>query len=564
MRYKLQMTDTDFGVGMFAAVPDVNLSFNEMIDYLRKHPFDDHMHEFVLQGFKDFRTRKLEKLIKEVMKDGGQSDPVLAAVLFEACICHQRQAPLLKHFDGLDPAGLLPYTPAIHIRSHLLEDQARHRAWIRLFGDNIFTLAPLPAPGDGPEPVFSDKDLDIPAPATAAQARQALDGQLPPPKPRRPLEETIEHAFSVLDKADAPLGPAMQHKASLSPIATLRHWMTKTRTANGSLSNSLEAIQTSYGRGLFRARADASCCMEMAERFSSYASFGPAGVLKYKQSYPLVHAAFDELDVPAVDPNAIRLEVPYAGQKLHWMEGHAPDGSPMLIPVQFVFLFCNLDEQALFSALGSTGLASGNTMAEAKVAALTEVIERDSDATIPFDPSRCFRVESDDPEIRKLLDVYREDGIDVWFMDVTTELGVPCYKSVVLGRHGDVNKGGGCGLSGPSALVSAMTETAYPYPGPKSGPAPEGLPVRRLEDLPDYSTGSADGDLMVLEKTLMDNGFTPAYADLTRKDLDIPVCRAVIPGLELISDFDHYSRVSPRLFRNYLAMFEEAKPLTPR
>ncbi len=50
----------------------------------------------------------------------------------------------------------------------------------------------------------------------------------------------------------------------------------------------------------------------------------------------------------------------------------------MLIPAQFVFLFCNLDEQNLFSALGSTGLASGNTMAEAKVSALTEVIERDS------------------------------------------------------------------------------------------------------------------------------------------------------------------------------------------
>jgi len=552
MRYKLQMTDTDFGVGMFAAVPDVNLSFNEMIGHLRKHPFDDHMHEFVLQGFKDFRTRKLQKLIREVMQDKGRSDPVLAAVLFEACICHQRQAPLLPLFDGLDPATLLPHTPAIHIRSFLLDDQPLHRKWIRLFGENIFSLAPLPAPEDGPEPIFTGKDLDMPAPATAARARQALDGRLPPPKERRPLEETIAHAFGVLDKADAPLGPAMQHKASLSPIASLRHWMTRTRTVNGSLSNSLEAIQTSYGRGLFRAQADASCCMEMAERFSSYASFGPGGVLKYKREYPLIRAAYDELDVPAVDPNAIRLEVPYAGQKLHWMEGHAVDGSPVLIPAQFVFLFCNLDEPSLFSALGSTGLASGNTLFEAKAAALTEVIERDSDATQLFDPARCFRVQSDDPEIGALLEKYSEDGIDVWFMDMTTELGVPCYKSVVLGRHGDVNKGGGCSLSGPSALVSAMTETAYPYPGPKSGPAPEGLPVRKLEDLPDLSTGSAEGDVMVLEKTLEANGYRPAYVDLTRRDLNIPVVRAMVPGLELISDFDQYSRVSPRLYRNYL------------
>lgn len=556
MRYKLQMTDTDFGVGMFAAVPDINLSFNEMIDHLRKHPLDDHMHEFVLQGFKDFRTRKLQKLIKKVMKDKGRSDPVLTAILYEACICHQRQAPLLPLFDGLDPATLLPHTPAIHIRSHQMEDQPLHREWIRLFGDNIFTLAPLPPPEDGPEPIFTEAELDTPVPVPAARAREALKDQLPPPKERWPLEETINHAFTVLDKADAFLGPTMAHKASLSPIASLRHWTTRTRTVSGNLSNSLEAIQTSYGRGLSRAQADASCCMEMAERFSSYASFGQGRVLKYKKDYPLIRAAYDELNVPALALNAVRLETPYAGQKLHWLEGHDPDGAPILIPAQFVFLFCNLDEPSLFSALGSTGLASGNTLAEAKVAALTEVIERDADATMPFDLTRCFRIKTDDPVVGKLLDGYREDGIDVWFMDLTTEFGIPCYKSMVLGHQGDVNKGGGCGLNGKSALVAAMTETAYPHPGPKSGPAPKGLPVRRLEDLPAHSTGSADGDLMVLEKTLTDSGYAPVYADLTRKDLDIPVCRAIIPGLELISDFDHYSRVSPRLFRNYLALFE--------
>ena len=101
-----------------------------------------------------------------------------------------------------------------------------------------------------------------------------------------------------------------------------------------------------------------------------------------------------------------------------------------------------------------------------------------------------------------------------------------------------------------------MTETAYPFPGPKSGPAPDGLEVRKLEDLPDYSTGSAEGDLMVLEKNLTDNGYQPAYVDLTRKDLKIPVTRAIVPGLELISDFDQYSRVSPRLFKNYINMFK--------
>lgn len=561
MRYKLQMMNTDFGVGMFAALPDVNLSFNEMIDHLREYPYDDYMHEFVLQMFKDFRTRKLKKLIVQVMKDKGKADPVLTAVMYEACICHERQRSLLKLFDGLDPKTLIAHTPAIHIRTHLLEDQDRHSGWIKLFGNNIFGMQSLPHPEEvNLTPIFTDAELDIPASITVADTLLALKSKLPPANPRQPLEKTTKYALKALEKANAFLGPAMEHKASLSPVARLRHWMVKTRSVSGRMSNSLEGIQTCYGRGLIKQRAEASYSMEMAERFSSYASFDRNGVKGYKKEYPLTYAAYDDLDVDAVNPNAIRLEVPYAGQKLHWLEGHTPGKNgnlnPILIPAQFIFLFCNLDEQCLFSALGSTGLASGNTMAEAKVAALTEVIERDSDATVLFDPKRCFRIESDDPEVAKLLRAYQEDGIDLWFLDVTPEFGVPCYKSIVLGSHGDVNKGSGCGLSGKSALISAMTETAYPYPGPKSGPAPAGLEIRKLEDLPDYSTGSAEGDLMVLEKTLLDNGYTPAYVDLTRKDLNIPVTRAIVPGLEIISDFDHYSRVSPKLFNNYLKIFE--------
>jgi len=561
MRYKLQMMNTDYGVGTFAALPEPNLSFNEMIAHLRKFPHDDFMHEFVLQGFKEFRPKKLEKLIRETMRDKGASDPVVAAVMYEACLCHERLTRLLPLFAGLDPAGLLEHTPAIHIRSSLLEDQPLHRQWIALFSDNIFGLSPLPAPeAAGLPPLYSSADLEHPAPVPAAEVRRSLGDKLPPPKPRRALAETIAHALAALEKADAFLGPAMQHKACLSPVARLRHWMPKTRCASGRMNNSLEGIQTCYGRGLTPDRAEASYAMEMVERFSSYASFGPRGVLGYATDYPLTHAALDELDAPALDLRAMRLEVPYAGQKLHWIAGHTPDDHggtlPLLIPAQLIFLFCNLDEQSLFSALGSTGLASGNTLAEAKVAALTEAIERDSDATTPFVPSRCFRITSDDPDIARLLAAYETDGIHLWFMDVTTELGIPCYKSVVLGAKGDVNKGSGCSLSGRAALVSAMTETPYPHPGPPSGPAPEGLPVRRLEDLPDLSTGSAQGDLMVLEATLAANGYRPAYVDLTRKDLGIPVVRALIPGLELISDFDQYSRVSPRLFANYLTLFD--------
>ena len=158
-------------------------------------------------------------------------------------------------------------------------------------------------------------------------------------------------------------------------------------------------------------------------------------------------------------------------------------------------------------------------------------------------------------DVARLLADYEEAKLNVWFMDCTSEFGVPCYKAVVLGRHGDVNKGMGAHLSGPRAAISAMTEIPYPFPGPATLPVPENLPVRVLEDLPDFSTGSAEGDLMVLEQTLVESGYPPTYVDLTRADLGIPAVRALVPGLEWVADFDRFSRLSPRLYANYLRQF---------
>jgi len=55
---------------------------------------------------------------------------------------------------------------------------------------------------------------------------------------------------------------------------------------------------------------------------------------------------------------------------------------------------------------------------------------------------------------------------------------------------------------------------------------------------------------------LITNGFNPIYVNLTRKDLDIPVIRVVIPGLEMLPDLDRYSNFNERLFRNYLEIIK--------
>jgi ribosomal protein S12 methylthiotransferase accessory factor YcaO len=174
----------------------------------------------------------------------------------------------------------------------------------------------------------------------------------------------------------------------------------------------------------------------------------------------------------------------------------------------------------------------------------------------PFHPSRCFTVETTDPQVGKLLDHYRELGIHVQFQDLTSKMGVPCCKCFVREMGGGIVKGTGCHLDARRALLSAMTETPYAFPyGPPSGTGLHGLVRVPLENLPDYGLGNSAADLLLLETLLEEWGLRPVYVDLTRRDVGLPVVRAIVPGMEITADFDRFSRVHPRLFANYLRRF---------
>jgi ribosomal protein S12 methylthiotransferase accessory factor len=199
-------------------------------------------------------------------------------------------------------------------------------------------------------------------------------------------------------------------------------------------------------------------------------------------------------------------------------------------------------------------------MEEAKVSALSEVFERDSESMGFYDPSRCFRLEGGFARLSALLGSYWEKGVDVIFQDITSAMGIPAYKCFVIAPDGEIVKGCGAHLDGKRAIISALTETPWPYPySPLSAKGPEKLPVIRFEDLPDYATGNPSTDLQMLEKLLTANNHPPVYADLRRKDLEIPVVRAIVPGMETSSERDRHSRVSLRQFAAYLRLHNKRK-----
>jgi ribosomal protein S12 methylthiotransferase accessory factor YcaO len=135
-------------------------------------------------------------------------------------------------------------------------------------------------------------------------------------------------------------------------------------------------------------------------------------------------------------------------------------------------------------------------------------------------------------------------------------LGVPCYKAFIQGPNGEILKGCAAHLDGGRAAVSALLEVPYHASWFRPVPGPKDVKIIKQPDLPDYSTGHPAQDLERLEALLVANGFGPVYVDLTREDLDIPVVKAIVPGLEMFADFDEFSSLGLRQFVHYLDAVE--------
>ena len=562
MRYLYTHAATEAATGFYTCLPEPPLTLQDGLAYLSAHPLDDFMRRHLLQRLASLPGHEAAAALTRFA-----DKPACAFLAREL----GRIAPWI--FDDLAPelfpapAEAETEATSLSLLAHArLPDGKTHEAWNALYAGNIQGHTALSAPeATGLPPLYGEPSAsDLPctgAPFTAGfplnlaeiHARHAA---LPKEAyTRPPAEETAALAEDRLAEAGILAGAEMRHTSSLSPVALLRPWHMSLRVHLGRHEYSLAGQGTTYGRGLSVDAARASCLMEMVERASAYLSVTEAGVENRREPTPVVRARFSELAAEgntALNPNDFPLEAPYADAPLYWMSGRAANGQNVFVPVQMAGLFCNLDEVRLFDTPGSTGLATGNTMEEAKVAALLEIMERDAEAVTPFSKTNCFSLGAGDARVAALLADYAARGINVQFQDLTGPSGLPVYQCFVMSPKGIPARGYGAGLSGAKAVLSALTETPFPYPdGGFSGPLLRRLPQYMLEELPDYDLGSPVRNLRMLEELLTVSGRMPVYADLTRVDLRFPVVRAFVPGLEQTADRDPLSRVPVRLHRNH-------------
>jgi ribosomal protein S12 methylthiotransferase accessory factor len=314
-------------------------------------------------------------------------------------------------------------------------------------------------------------------------------------------------------------------------------------------------LAVSQGKGVTPELAKLSAIMESVETWH------------VEQPLPAVRSAtvrelagelgYDVFALPRCAPSLLHDRLP-----LRWVAARSlPDGAETLVPVDVVRL--SLEQPTGWQPpafLASTnGLASGNTVVEAVLHALYEVIERDAvtaaldagDLGVPVDPRTLGSAVADE-----LCTMIERAGVTLEVRLVASPTGLPCFLAwLACDDYPAAMFGFGCHLSAEIALTRAVTEAAQTRLGyiagarddlhddideagtrrkrEKAGPVAD---LRSLLDAPvEHPSLLEDLDDVVARATAA-FGHPPLVADLTRPEIGVPVVKVVAPGARISTE----------------------------
>jgi ribosomal protein S12 methylthiotransferase accessory factor len=266
----------------------------------------------------------------------------------------------------------------------------------------------------------------------------------------------------------------------------------------------------------------------------------------------------------AIDPETLFLPEPLPDNtKLEWMPGWDLVGaSEMLVPSNAVY---HPYTRGVFIFRSNTnGLASGNTIEEAIVHGLLEVIERDAISVTEYsrNTGREVLLHEDDGDVYDLKKRFEEAGISVklWLLPSITGI------SVVVAALDDIKTrdptmlvmGAGAHLNPTHAIYRALTEAAQFRLSQISG-AREDVQKRtgfvmgagydrmkrmnkfwyvdgetiELAKIPDLSSNTPAKDIGAITERLSGAASYAIVVDLSQPWIDVPVVRTIIPTFEL-------------------------------
>ncbi len=361
-------------------------------------------------------------------------------------------------------------------------------------------------------------------------------------KARTP-EETLEWVFQCFEGFGRPVLKSVERvdKNRLGiPVYVSRY-----EPQAGMVTGSAKQM----GKGISEAQAKASAVMEIVERFSLF-EFLERGLLRVETLQGLPEPGFqeslllqaihcnDQLQEPT---NSLLRDLP-----IQWGQGlDAANQRPSFIPFSWMWPLNRYN-----------GAAAGNTMEEAAVQAISEVVERHVCSMISYDRLETPTIDLktiEDPELQDLVDRFLSHGIKLVLKDFSLGLDIPTVGAIAwdpstFPARSEIVYTAGTSTTPERAAVRALTEVAqlagdfdtegtYLESGlPKFNSLEEASYVLsspstvRISQLPDCSSENFRQEVLNLASALFRAGLPTLLMDITHPDLGIPAVYAVIPG----------------------------------
>lgn len=322
---------------------------------------------------------------------------------------------------------------------------------------------------------------------------------------------------------------------------------------------SLGSVSVYNGKGVSKTEAEVSAIMEGIERYSSEVN-----------EEIIIDASQSELDgkVNFLSPYELALPAPEMFNeyiKIGWVKGYdLIRREDIYVPANSVFHPYPLKRDYPLFRTNTNGLASGNTIEEAIFHGLCEVIERDAWSLVEM--KRTFPkdlvIEISDPLLEDFLKRFRENEIEIIFKDITSDIQVPTILAAIddlkLKDPTLLVMGMGTHIDPKVALYRAITEAAQSRLTQIHGAREDTnkadmkrrIGYERIKRMnwfylnqfgvktktSDFTIKASDDileDINTVLDVLMKKGINRAIVvDLTRKELNIPVVRVLIPQLE--------------------------------
>ncbi|MEA1966135.1 MAG: YcaO-related McrA-glycine thioamidation protein, partial [Euryarchaeota archaeon] len=332
-------------------------------------------------------------------------------------------------------------------------------------------------------------------------------------------------------------------------------------------SAGIGAISVYSGKGATEIQARISAIMESVERCFAEIPETNVDFRDKTVDTDRVTETYEDLeDANAIDPETLLLPEPITpGTRLEWMSGwDLLNDCEVLVPTNAIY---HPHTRGMFLFRSNTsGLASGNTIEEAIVHGLLEVIERDAISIAEYSRNVGTEIvlQEDDGEVYDLKNKFESNDIPVKLWLLPSVTGIP----VVVAALDDIKTkdptmlvmGAGAHLSPEHAIFRALTEAAQFRLAQISGAREdvqnrsgfvvgtgyermkrlnkfwyEDSETTTLPEIPDLSSDTPAGSIRTIVEhlRLCDAAKHVIIVDISQPWIDVPVIRAIIPTFEL-------------------------------